>query len=123
MARQAVTPSLFSDDLDNTIAFYLTELGFRQTGIYHDQGDPGPTWTELSLGKANIWFFANPLGGFPKPAFSGLIYLFVDDVDSYHLTLGASVEIAWGPQSQPYGLRELGIRDCNGYYLVFAQDE
>ncbi len=28
----------------------------------------------------------------------------------------------WGPETQHYGLRELGIKDLNGYYLVFATD-
>ena len=28
-----------------------------------------------------------------------------------------------GPETQDYGLCELGVRDVNGYYLVFAKYE
>jgi hypothetical protein len=27
-----------------------------------------------------------------------------------------------GPVTQKYGIRELGIVDCNGYMIVFAKD-
>ena len=36
--------------------------------------------------------------------------------------LKGHVPFEWGPETQPYGLRELGIKDLNGYYLVFATD-
>ncbi len=54
--------------------------------------------------------------------FSGLIYVFVDDVDAVAKHLEGQVPFEWGPETQEYGLREFGIRDVNGYYLVFARD-
>ena len=65
---------------------------------------------------------ANALTHHPKPVLSGLIYVFVDDVDSTAAHLDGKVPFDWGPETQDYGLRELGIHDLNGYYLVFAQD-
>jgi hypothetical protein len=51
-----------------------------------------------------------------------LIYVFVDDVDALAKQLEGQAHFEWGPETQPYGLRELGIKDLNGYYLVFAKD-
>ena len=119
--RTPVTPSLFAPDLAATVHFFVDTLGFEQTGAYQD-GDAAPTWAEVALGDARIWFFSNPLEQHPVPAFSGLIYLYVPDVDQYGRMLAGKVDFAWGPETQAYGLRELGIRDINGYYLVFATD-
>ena len=121
MKRAPVTPSLFAPSLPETVHYYVETLGFRQTGSYKE-ADGSEIWAEVSLGKARIWFFANALVERPEPAFSGLIYVFVDDVDEIASRLGGRVPFEWGPETQEYGLRELGIKDINGYYLVFARD-
>ena len=119
--RSPVTPSLFTPNLVETIAFYQETLGFVQTGIHHDESEI-PIWTELSLNQAKIWFFSSPLMEPSTPQLSGLIYLFVENVDQMAQTLAGKVDFEWGPETQDYGLREVAIKDCNGYYLVFAQD-
>lgn len=120
MKRAPVTPSLFVSDLKAALRFYADVLGFEQTGAYEEDGET--FWAEVARGDARIWFFANALDGLPQPTFSGLIYVFVEDVDDLAANLKGRVSIEWGPETQPYGLRELGIKDLNGYYLVFAKD-
>ena len=44
------------------------------------------------------------------------------DVDALAQRLASSVSFEWGPETQDYGLREVAIKDLNGYYLVFARD-
>ena len=63
------------------------------------------------------------IDGAPQPVFSGLIYVFVDDVDAMAARIGGKARIEWGPETQDYGLREVGVKDLNGYLLVFARDE
>lgn len=121
MNRAPITPSLFAPDLPATVGFYVDVLGFRQTGSYKE-ADGSKVWAEVSLGESRVWFFANALTGHSEPVFSGLIYLFVDDVDEVATRLDGRVAFEWGPETQEYGLRELGIKDLNGYYLVFAVD-
>jgi len=120
MPRAPVTPSLYVPDLAAVLRYYTGTLGFTQTGAYEEDGRT--FWAEVALGRARLWFFNTPLDGHPKPAFSGLIYVFVDDVDALAARLTGQVPFEWGPETQPYGLRELGIKDLNGYYLVFATD-
>ena len=121
MKRAPVTPSLFAPDLTETVRFYVETLGFRQTGSYQEDGG-SEIWAEVALGESRIWFFSHPLDEHSKPVFSGLIYVFVDDVDAFAERLEGHVPFEWGPETQEYGLRELAVRDINGYYLVFARD-
>ncbi len=121
MTRAPVIPSLFAPDLKAAVRFYVETLSFRQTGSYED-ADGSEIWAEVTLAEARIWLFAGALPGRPQPAFSGLIYLFVDDVDRLAEQLAGRISLEWGPETQEYGLRELGVKDLNGYYLVFAQD-
>lgn len=121
-SRAPVTPSLFAPDLDAAVRFYVEVLGFEKSGEYLED-DGMPVWAEVSLGGGRIWFFSTALEGRPEPVFSGLVYVFVPDVDALAGRLAGRLPFEWGPESQPYGLRELGVRDLNGYYLVFAADE
>ncbi len=121
MKRAPVTPSLFAPRLPETVRFYVETLGFRQTGSYKED-DGSEIWAEVAMGEARIWFFSNALEEQPEPVFSGLVYVFVDDVDAVARQLEGLVPFQWGPETQEYGLRELAIKDINGYYLVFARD-
>ncbi len=120
MSRNPVVPSLFASDLAATIEYYTETLGFTETGRHEESGKP--IWAELSLGNSTLWFFANPIDDRPTPAMSGMIFIFVDDVDAIADRLRNRVSFRWGPETQFYGLRELGIEDPDGYLLVFARD-
>ncbi|MGD1904529.1 MAG: VOC family protein [Leptolyngbyaceae cyanobacterium] len=121
MKRSPVTPSLYVPDISTTLDFDVSSLGFAQTAAYKGE-DGAAIWAEVALNEARIWFFTGALETQPGPAFSGLIYIFVPDVDALATSLEGKVPFEWGPETQEYGLREVGIRDVNGYYLVFAQD-
>jgi catechol 2,3-dioxygenase-like lactoylglutathione lyase family enzyme len=49
-------------------------------------------------------------------------YFWVDDVDELHDELkGRGAELVHGPVDQEYGLRELRVRDPDGYILAFGR--
>jgi uncharacterized glyoxalase superfamily protein PhnB len=51
------------------------------------------------------------------------LFQWVKDVDAYHREIaGRGAVVAMEPTDQPYGIRELGIRDVNGVAIVFGQD-
>lgn len=115
-----IIPSLFAPDLDTTIKFYVDVLGFRDNGAWQDDGER--IWGEVAYGDTSIWFFSRAIEGFPQSIFSGLLYLFVDDVDAVAKNVEGKIDFLWGPENQEYGVRELGIKDNNGYMIVFAED-
>jgi uncharacterized glyoxalase superfamily protein PhnB len=51
------------------------------------------------------------------------LFQWVKDVDAYFREIvGRGAEVAMEPTNQPYGIRELGVRDINGVGIVFGQD-
>ena len=125
MERSALTISLYVPDVAKAVSYYVDELGFRKMGAW--AGDDGvPIWAEVARegpnGAARVWFFSGKIESRPGPMLSGLIYVFVDDVDAEAARLSDRVNISWGPETQDYGLRELGVEDLNGYLICFARD-
>ncbi len=124
MQRSALTISLYVPEVPEAVAFYCDRLGFRPNGNWDEDGRT--LWAEVArdgpMGTARIWFFCGAMPDRPGPSFSGLIYLFVDDVDAEADKLRDKVEFRWGPEDQAYGLRELGVEDPNGYLICFAKD-
>ena len=104
-------PVLHVADIESTATFYRDVLGFTS-----DFGDEryAVVWRDNSA----IHFVrdsGNPSG----------VHLFqwVKDVNAYHreiVSRGAVVAIE--PTDQPYGIRELGIRDVNDVAIVFGED-
>ncbi len=124
MDRAPTTTSLFAPDVAAAVDFYTAKLGFTLSGQWLEDGKP--LWAEVARegpnGMARLWFFAGALPGRPEPILTGLIYIFVDDVDAEFARIKDSLQIRWGPEDQMYGIREVGFEDVNGYTLVFAQD-
>src|SRR5262249_780051 len=51
------------------------------------------------------------------------LFQWVKDVDAYHREIvGRGAVVSMEPTDQPYGIRELGLRDVNGVGIVFGQD-
>lgn len=51
------------------------------------------------------------------------IYFWVSDADAMYEELsGRGATIDYEPENQPYGCREFGIRDLDGYRIAFGQD-
>lgn len=104
-------PVLHVADVQTTAAFYRDVLGFTW-----DFGDE--TYAVVWRDNSAIHFVrndGNPTG----------VHLFhwVKDVDAYFREiLGRGAEVALEPTNQPYGIRELGVRDINGVGIVFGQD-
>lgn len=104
-------PVLHVRDVKATAAFYRDILGFTW-----DFGDKiyAVVWRDNSA----IHFVRDDRG--PNGVH---LFQWAKNVDEYHRELRSrDAEIASGPTDQPYGIRELGLRDVNGVGIVFGQD-
>lgn len=98
-------------DVEATAAFYRDLLGF--------------TWDFGDASYAVVWrdnsaiHFVRDSG---KP--TGVhLFQWIKDVNAYYTEIvGRGAVVAMEPTDQPYGLRELGVRDINGVTIVFGQD-
>lgn len=120
MKVRGIVPMLATVDLARTVAFYEEFLGFECRGKYPDAN---PCWVSLQNGACEIAFhLPNTETDFEKPALTGTLYLYVENVDALWKSLGERVEIVYPIENFDYGMREFGIRDCNGYILNLGQN-
>lgn len=113
-------PMLATENIDETLEFYTRLLGFECQGKYPEEN---PCWISLCSGKTEIAFsLPNDHTEFEKPILTGSIYLHVENIDEIWEKLKDKVEIVYGPENFDYGMREFGIRDCNGYILNLGEE-
>jgi catechol 2,3-dioxygenase-like lactoylglutathione lyase family enzyme len=124
-AMTQVAPYFLVEDVIATAEFYRDVLGFSFDGFF---GDP-PGFTIVARDGVRIMFRQ------ARPAKTAIVrpnrsvmdetfdaYIYVSDVDRLATELRAGqADIVEGPVDRIYGMRELLVRDCNGYLLAFGQ--
>ncbi len=109
----SLTLLLHCNDISATCSFYRDVLGFRVADTVED------TLTADCFG-ARLIFTASDLWQ-STPFFSGTLYIEVEDLETLYASVEGNPNISWTLQDMPYGSREFGIKDCNGYLLAFRQ--
>ncbi|MFD2169954.1 bleomycin resistance protein [Tumebacillus lipolyticus] len=112
---KGVIPVLIVEDLDAAMAFYTEKLGFAVTFTseweYHGVNREG---MELHIGKG-------------EPNFTNTravnVYFIVENIEALYQEFLDSGAITSDVQliEQPYGARELHLRDPFGYHLGFSE--
>ena len=109
-----IIPALLTRDMQQTLQFYTT-LGFQTVG--------SDDWAEVSREGVALQFHSSPPIGTPEqPVMSGTLYFYIGDVDALATEFAGKVKFEWGPEVMPYGIKEFGLRDPNGYFLAFAEE-
>jgi uncharacterized glyoxalase superfamily protein PhnB len=95
-------------------AYYRDVLGFTCDFGAEEGAGYSVAWRE----NAAVHF----LRGQPTPVGVHLFF-WVGDIDALHAEFQQrGAKIISSPANQPYGLREMEVRDLNGIRLIFAQD-
>ncbi|TBR40349.1 MULTISPECIES: VOC family protein [Dyella] len=117
MTVEALVPMLRCADIGTMVRFYCQTLGFRIDG-----GDEALGW--VSLARDDVSIMLSRLSeheGDQRPHFTGSLYFRVDDVDTRWLLLCERATVCYPIEDFPYGMREFGIYDPEGYLLQFGQ--
>jgi len=104
--------------------YYRDRVGFRYERFW---GEP-PCFCILQRDGCHIMLSQAPDPKFVVPHYKVVknmwnIYFWVDDVEGLYQELrqrGATID--YELCAQPYGCREFGIRDLDGYDVAFGQD-
>lgn len=115
---QAMRPMLWTQQLKETIDFYVKILGFT-CGEYNEE------WGWASLHKEEVEIMLakpNEHTPFDKPVFTGSFYIHVDNVEEVWEQLKDKATICYEIETFEWGMREFAIYDNNGYLLQFGQD-
>lgn len=111
-------PMLWTENLDETIGFYTTVLGFKCGERCDRLG-----WASLSKDGIGLMLVtANDETEYDKIGFTGSLYFNTDDVDRLWHEVRRKADICYAPESFEWGMREFGIYDNNGYLLQFGQE-
>lgn len=136
---QSLTPYLRVADVARSLAFYLDALGFEVAATNDYRGET--VWALLRAGPVSIMLSLWPARSLehddvdhdhpewtgaahvnPWPDISVATFLYVDDVEAaYRRILASGHETIDKPTDRPYGVREVLVRDPDGYFLVLAQ--
>lgn len=104
-------PVLHVPDVKAAAAFYRDVLGF--------------TWDFGDETYAVVWRDNSAIHFVRDEDRSRCVHLFqwVRNVDAYYAEIvGRGAVVASEPTDQPYGIREMSVRDINGIGVVFGQD-
>jgi len=107
---------LVVEDVERSLDYYRNKLGFDGHAYEPDPSNYG----YASRGRCNVHFAHTP-GEPPHPNGFFDVYVYVDDVDPLHEELlRRGAEILNAPLQTEYGLREIRVRDPDGYVLAFG---
>jgi catechol 2,3-dioxygenase-like lactoylglutathione lyase family enzyme len=112
-SADSLTPILYVRDFQEATNYYTKKLLFK---LRWQWGKP-PSFGCVSLGKVEI-FFCLKAQGHPGT----WLFVTIDDVEDYfeRLTkLGA--DVIYGPTDEPWGCREIHVRDPNQHTIRFGQ--
>ncbi|AKK74647.1 glyoxalase [Chryseobacterium gallinarum] len=110
-------PVLWTENIDETIAFYIHILGFNLMGRNDD-------WQWASLRKDDVYIMLsqpNENEKVDKIGFTGSLYFNVNEVDELWEDLKTKAKICYEIETFEWGMREFAIYDNNGYILQFGE--
>ncbi|MCD1116793.1 VOC family protein [Chryseobacterium turcicum] len=117
MKLKSLQPILWTENLDETIGFYLHILGFS----LNERNDE---WQWASLQKDEIHIMISKPNQHEKLngiGFSGSFYFNVENIEKVWEDLKEKANICYEIETFEWGMREFAIYDNNGYILQFAQ--
>ena len=127
MKVKKLRPILWVKNLQETIDFYVNALGF--TCRYKIERFAALTKDNIEImvvipidEPEDCKDLENKNDFFPKPNFTGSIYIDVDNADEYWEELKDKVKVKSAIENAEWLVRGFSIFDNNGYELVFGQD-
>ena len=118
-----LAPQYWVADVFETAEHYRDVLGFSFQGF---EGNP-PGFVILDRDGARLMFRARQgqspsPSNWTRPGDLTDIYFYVEDVDALAAEFRAKgADILREPTMQPYPIKEMHVRDCNGLVLCFGQ--
>ena len=117
--QKKIVPMFHVPDVRRTIDWYR-DIGFDVTVTYGDNAG-GLSFAIVSFGAAEVMFSS---GGSLSPRHRREVdlYAYIEEVDSFYERIKDRVEIVQAPHNMFYGMREVIVRDLNGFWITFGQE-
>ena len=117
--QKKVVPMFHVPDVRRTVDWYR-DIGFEVTVTYGDNSG-GLSFAMVSFGAGEVMFSS---GGRLSSNHRREVdlYAYTEDVDNLYDQIKDRVEIVEGPHNMFYGMREIIVRDLNGFWITFGQE-
>lgn len=119
-----LTPVLFVETLEPSLAFWVDRLGFQVVATVPDQGPLG--FAILARDGAEVMLQTHASVAEDVPALAALprgtscgLFLEVDDFDAARRRLG-DAPVLFPERTTFYGMREIGVREPGGHVVTIA---
>ena len=117
--QKKVVPMFHVPDVRRTVDWYR-DIGFDVTVAYEDHRG-GLSFAMVSFGTGDVMFSSGgTLSSHHRRDVD--LYVYTEDVDNLYGRIENRVEIVEGPHNMFYGMREVIVRDLNGFWITFGQE-
>lgn len=115
----SLVPLLYVEDMVRSLAFYRDTLGFSLAQTWEPEGSVA--WCRLERGEAAVMLQQTcDEDGPAEGRGRGIAFYFhCEDADAEHARLSAAGLRLTPPATAFYGMRQLYLRDPDGYQLCF----
>jgi catechol 2,3-dioxygenase-like lactoylglutathione lyase family enzyme len=127
MDARGITPILNVSDLVASFAWFA-KLGWEKRWDWCATPDGPPSFGAVGSGQCEIFLCRDGQGGRGRgPGIGGdgegvWLSIWVDDVDAVHeRCVGEGIEVTYGPQDEPWGVREMGVRHPDGHVFRMSR--
>jgi len=114
-----IVPMFHVPDVRRTVDWYR-DIGFEVKASHGDAGD-GLSFAIVSFGAGDVMFSS---GGqlSSKHRREVDLYAYTEEIDEFYDRIKDRIEIIEAPHNMFYGMREVIVRDLNGFWVTFGQE-
>ncbi len=117
--QKKVVPMFHVPDVRKTVDWYR-DIGFAVIATFGDN-DGGVSFAMMSFGTGEVMFSSGGrLSSHHRREVD--LYAYTDNVDDFYEQIKERIEIVEGPHNMFYGMREIIVRDLNGFWITFGQE-
>ena len=125
---ESLSLNLISDSVNASVDFYVKNLGFSLAASVPETG----TYDWAMVQRDGVTFMFQSLNSLQQDMPSlklngkgslGTFFIKMKGIEELYESLKGKVDIALEWRVTFYGMKEFGVKDPDGYYLVFAEDK
>lgn len=125
---ESLSPNLISDNVNASVDFYTKHLGFSLAASAPETGAFG--WAMIQRDGVTLMFQSLKSLQEDMPSLNldtkgsiGTFFIKMKGIEELYESVKGKVEIALEWRVTFYGMKEFGIKDPDGYFMVFAEDK
>ncbi len=128
MKLNSLTPNVMVGDVNATIEWFKKNLGFELVMSVPEEGNY--EWAMISRDGVSLMLQTRESIASEQPEFAGSaigasmsFFVKVQGLDKIYQHIKDAEAIIKTPYKTFYGMTEFMLRDCNGYYFTFAEED